>query len=457
MEPRSLKQQGKKPGEGLLTGRRFCFLKLHSREEPASISHASIKSLRPGNALPESLKSRPIPSRLVLHGTARKEDVVLVHSAASSMFPPTSPLPKSATGTVSRSPAPSVHQSTLQPPASNDSISTRSASTSPAPLPSPIQGEKDFSAPTGWTSASSNLHNLTSPQSWMPTRCGSVDAPQKDSMDSHPRRLSSDSGDSRSVMQSPPPLPDVSQTTRFSPLAHEIPLRNKLGLPALRGKAGARPRLDDAVSIASSQVGLGGSAENETVQVQDMDFELVKPTIPHIAGRQSQDSTVASHDPHVEPNSPNLHADTASMHSSAPRSPLVTSEQTSGAAIDSHAVADAHRQREVRWMALLRTVPPSQARKNKKVKRLLQDGVPSSLRYLVWCHLTDSKARALPAVYATLGKRSRVPMFAEIEKDAMKCFPDQPQLHKAQGLVVSLLQAYLSMVPDIQYNAGPYS
>ena len=188
MEPRSPKQQGKKPGEGLLTGRRFCFLKLHSREEPASISHASIKSLRPGNALPESLKSKPIPSRLVLHGTARKEDVVLVHSAASSMFPPISPLPKSATGTVSRSPAPSVHQSTLQPPGSNDSISTRSASTSPVPLPSPIQ----VSAPTGWTSASSNLHNLTSPQSWTPTRCGSVDAPQKDSMDSHPQRLRSE-------------------------------------------------------------------------------------------------------------------------------------------------------------------------------------------------------------------------------------------------------------------------
>ncbi|KAL4063437.1 RabGAP TBC [Scleroderma citrinum] len=122
--------------------------------------------------------------------------------------------------------------------------------------------------------------------------------------------------------------------------------------------------------------------------------------------------------------------------------------------MDSQVAADAHRQREVRWMALLPTVTPSQARKNKKVKRLLQDGVPSSLRYLVWCHLTDSKARALPGVYAKLGKRLRVPVFDDIEKDATKCFPDQPQLHNALGPLVSLLQAYLSMVPDIQYNAG---
>ncbi|EGO22770.1 hypothetical protein SERLADRAFT_393376, partial [Serpula lacrymans var. lacrymans S7.9] len=72
---------------------------------------------------------------------------------------------------------------------------------------------------------------------------------------------------------------------------------------------------------------------------------------------------------------------------------------------------DAHRHRELKWMALLPTTPPAQARKSKKVRRLLIEGVPSSVRYLVWCHLTDSKARALPNVYSQLGKRGRVPVF----------------------------------------------
>ncbi|OAX37425.1 RabGAP TBC [Rhizopogon vinicolor AM-OR11-026] len=115
---------------------------------------------------------------------------------------------------------------------------------------------------------------------------------------------------------------------------------------------------------------------------------------------------------------------------------------------------DAHRQREGKWMALLPVVPPSQARKNKKVKRLLLEGVPSSVRYLVWCHLTDSKARAITGVYAQLGRRPRVAAFSDFEKDAKTYFPEQPQLHPHDGPLVSLLQAYLSMVPDIQYSSG---
>ena len=115
---------------------------------------------------------------------------------------------------------------------------------------------------------------------------------------------------------------------------------------------------------------------------------------------------------------------------------------------------DAHRQRELKWMALMSSVPPAQAKKNKKVKKLLMEGVPSSVRYLVWAHLTDSKARGMPGLYVQLGKRGKVPVFNDIEHDAQKCYPDQPQLHTVQGTLVSLLQAYLTMVPDIQYETG---
>lgn len=82
------------------------------------------------------------------------------------------------------------------------------------------------------------------------------------------------------------------------------------------------------------------------------------------------------------------------------------------------------------------------------------EGVPSSVRYLVWAHLTDSKARGMPGLYAQLGKRGKVPAFSDIERDAQRCYSDQPQLHSAQGTLPSLLQAYLTMVPDIQYETG---
>lgn len=49
--------------------------------------------------------------------------------------------------------------------------------------------------------------------------------------------------------------------------------------------------------------------------------------------------------------------------------------------------------------------PASQSRKSKKVKKPLLDGVPSSVRYLVWSYLTNGKARCVPGMYAQLCAR----------------------------------------------------
>jgi hypothetical protein len=105
-------------------------------------------------------------------------------------------------------------------------------------------------------------------------------------------------------------------------------------------------------------------------------------------------------------------------------------------------------------MSLLSSAPAAQARRNKKIRKLLMEGVPSSVRYLVWAHLMDSKARRMPGLYSRFGKRGKVPAFNDIESDARRCYPDQPQLHSAKGTLVALLQSYLTMVPDIQYEIG---
>jgi len=101
------------------------------------------------------------------------------------------------------------------------------------------------------------------------------------------------------------------------------------------------------------------------------------------------------------------------------------------------------------------TIPPSQAKKNKRVRKLVQEGVPSSVRYQVWSHLMDSKARKVPGVYTQLGKkRPNVPSFSDIERDVAECFSEHPQLQNTKGPLLSLLQAYLRMVPDIVYTTG---
>jgi hypothetical protein len=422
-----------------------------SREEPMMKAHGTASVVVPSRnaSLPPALMARHAPSPLVLHNSNKDREPNGNLASPITQSPTQFKVP----------PSPFTQEPLTHSPQFLDVTQFANMN---GPLASPVVSspfanspdrEKDvspISGPPGVTRgasmSSSDLRNPMSPHSLMSGRQGSFDAPPRNSSI---EEQSSDSSDSCSLA-SPPPIPEaVSQSARSSPLTQELTLRTKLSLPALRMKTSIRPKVDDAVSVVS----FAGSGENETVQVQDMDFELIKPSIPQVTGRVSLDSTLTGRDVDTgKPDASPILGDAASMHSSAPRSPLVPSH--AAASTESAESIDAHRQRELKWMGLFPTVPPSQARKNKKVRKLLQEGVPSSVRYLVWCHLTDSKARALPGVYAKLGKRPRVPAFIEIEKDVAEGFPDQPQLHTAQGPLVSLLQAYLSMVPDIQYNSG---
>ena len=422
-----------------------------SREEPVMRPQGATPVGGPSRnaSLPPALVARHAPSPLVLQASNKGREPNGILGSPVVQSPVMSPQFKMP---FSQEPAPhsplfgDVNGSLASPVMSSPLVNTPDR-----------DGDKDassLSGPPRRTSTSpSDPRNVASPQSLMPGRKGSSDVPPRSSSIDGPRQ-SSDSSESRSLV-SPPPIPEAaaSQNARSSPLTQEHSLRSKLSLPALRMKAGIRPsKVDDAVSVAS----LAGSGENETVQVQDMDFELVKPSLPQVTtGRASQESTRTGWDVDgaARPDASPTLGDAASMHSSAPRSPLVPAPPTT-VPVESAESIDAHRQRELKWMALFPAVPPAQARKNKKVRKLLQEGVPSSVRYLVWCHLTDSKARALPGVYAKLVKRPRVPAFAETERDVEEGFPDQPQLHTARGPLVSLLQAYLSMVPDIQYSSG---
>lgn len=57
-------------------------------------------------------------------------------------------------------------------------------------------------------------------------------------------------------------------------------------------------------------------------------------------------------------------------------------------------------------------------------------------------------------MYAQLGSRGRSPGFGDIERDAQRCCAEHPQLQSTLGSLVALLQAYMAMVPDVQYSTG---
>ncbi|KAF5368689.1 hypothetical protein D9615_010326 [Tricholomella constricta] len=255
----------------------------------------------------------------------------------------------------------------------------------------------------------------------------------------------------RSNLVSPPPT-----------LGRQNSLRSKLSLPNLRRNLGRQDESSPSVPPDSPVV------DGDTLQVQDMDFELVRPNIAQFqAARGSEDSGVMGRDGSVDARQDAnfLRAASPAISLVVPRSPTVVSDSSSGMwqpvraspqprGTESESSMDAHRQRELKWMSIMGSVSPAQSRKNKKVKKLLFDGVPSSVRYLVWSHLTDGKARCVPGVYTQLGGRGRVPALADVAKDVQRCFADHPQLQSTQGPVLSLLQAYLTMVPDVQYTTG---
>ncbi|KAH9970530.1 rab-GTPase-TBC domain-containing protein [Lactifluus volemus] len=193
-----------------------------------------------------------------------------------------------------------------------------------------------------------------------------------------------------------------------------------------------------------------------------MDFELVRPVARPLP---SEESPVSDKNSGSEGMPSFLRVDSPATSlasgTSGPRSPLSVTLPTplgaaTGTAVGASASAvEAHRARELKWISAMASTPPTHARKSKKIRKLLQEGVPASVRYQVWAHLTDCKARRIEGLYVQLGDREKkVPAHAEIQRDAQLCFPGDPRLSQPDGALTSLLRAYLTMVPDVQYSKG---
>ena len=285
---------------------------------------------------------------------------------------------------------------------------------------------------------------------------GSVDSPPPSSPSQslgHTASIHAQSRNDSSSRASDADAASINSDTRSHlAVTRQLSLRTKLSLPNLRRNRGKQE--DESV---------GG--DGDMLQVKDTEFQLVTPNFAHFQSSRPSDDSAKDVDVRQDGNaflrteSPAISG--ASKHSplsefppSNSWSPLSPSTSVSRATTDSGSSMDAHRNRENKWMSLMSSSPASQARKSKKVRKLIVDGVPSSVRYLVWSYLTDGKARCVPGVYAQLCSRGRVPSSADIDRDIKSCFQDQPHLQGTQCPVLLLLQAYLNMVPDILYTKG---
>ncbi|CAE6537950.1 unnamed protein product [Rhizoctonia solani] len=256
-------------------------------------------------------------------------------------------------------------------------------------------------------------------------------------------------------------------STSTSPMASSnISLNSKVSSTGLK-LAGVNRLATDTPTTPLSPISSVQPTE-ETVHYNDMDFDMVKPMRSRVSivrtsedGRQSTSRSSQHSDlPRGQQDDGHEHSPTSPVATSpsnqthVPSTPVPMGKAGSHNSLTTPDSIAAHISREQRWISAMQTIPSSTIRKNKKIKKLLLEGVPASVRGVVWLYLTDSKARRMVGVYSQLAKRGKVPATAEIVKDVKLCFTAQPHLQAADSPVVSILQAYLTMVPDVTYSQG---
>jgi hypothetical protein len=144
------------------------------------------------------------------------------------------------------------------------------------------------------------------------------------------------------------------------------------------------------------------------LQVKDMEFELVPPNFAHFQGagaRTSEDSGVLRREGSIDLRQDGalraclfvrevIHPTCGLNHLRHHRCRPVIQPTRRGPSKSRTQVDVAH--------VVLACVAIAQV---QKVKKLLLDGVPSSVRYLVWSYLTNGKARCARRVSAALWER----------------------------------------------------
>lgn len=408
----------------------------------------------------------------------KSSDVTPNYNSGSVSIPGSRALHSSSTSKRSTGPVQRISVShTVSSSVSIDGASTSTAGSDPGTIVSRIAVDT-YHNQSSLSSSTQKTSLVTENQE----RCANIDPP---AVRTDPRST---------VFGGKSSMESISSKISTGPgIVRQTSLRTKLSLPTLRRH---RSREDDTVGLYDrNQLDANGRLESErtclqgrdwwkdVVQVQDTEFELVRPNLVQLQSQQqtSDDSTPVRPEGSVEsrtdsggllrPESP------ISLNSSAPRSPIFDNQVSTGISVtstdsgtssltQSSESVEAHRQRELKWISLMSSAPASLSRKSKKVKKLLVEGVPSSVRYLIWSYLTDGKGRAVKGVYEQLCKRGVVQRTRDITADADRLFgiyrdgetvnDGTRYLHATRGAVVILLQAYFSMVPDVQYLIGDY-
>ncbi|KAM0754977.1 hypothetical protein T439DRAFT_322036 [Meredithblackwellia eburnea MCA 4105] len=116
-----------------------------------------------------------------------------------------------------------------------------------------------------------------------------------------------------------------------------------------------------------------------------------------------------------------------------------------------------YRAKELSWIKTMSSLPASQVRKSKKMKTLVQSGIPSSVRGRVWSYLAEANDDRVEGLFQSLCGLHPLPSYDAIEREIVQTFHDDPQFGTGSTLredLESVLQALGRYESELGYAKG---
>ncbi|BGP40687.1 hypothetical protein JCM10449v2_004649 [Rhodotorula kratochvilovae] len=280
----------------------------------------------------------------------------------------------------------------------------------------------------------------------------------------------------------PPPMPARQASDPFVVRPARAPEQPTASLAS--SKESAERKVDYSAGISHKDF------EEETVQIGRSEFEMVKPYVALLA-----QSSEGGHDGE-DGDPPHTSFDASRPSASSfrpdelvtPRRPAPPPHSVTNASQFSHATSSAtadfarstvslshfspptpasvedggrsalddYRNKEAKWLAALGSMTPTQVRKSKKMRALVQAGVPSSVRGKVWAFLAEAGEEKRPGVYQALSALDDAPLSLAVEQDLAATL-DHPQFAEGsagRADIFHVLQAFARFDSKLGYYPG---
>ncbi|KAJ1811931.1 hypothetical protein LPJ75_003904 [Coemansia sp. RSA 2598] len=123
-----------------------------------------------------------------------------------------------------------------------------------------------------------------------------------------------------------------------------------------------------------------------------------------------------------------------------------------------HSSLDMHPDSEDKWETFLDSFDSTVLRSSRKIKQLVQAGMPPRMRARIYFVLSGASTMEVPGEYARLLNLESIPIYDVIERDVSRCYPDHALFADADGQgqrqLRRILRAYAQFDPNIGYCQG---